>query len=368
MNDLDTHEAYMAHALELARRAWGHTHPNPMVGAVIVERGTIVAEGWHHASGEPHAEIEVLRALNRRPSQDATLYVTLEPCSTHGRTGACTDAIQKAGIRRVVVGATDPNPDHAGHGLEVLRNAGIEVINGILADECAELNLIFNHWILQKEPFVAAKIATTLDGKFAASNGHSQWVTGELAREDVMRWRRYFPAIGVSANTALADNPSLTSRIAGELWCPRRFVFDRDLRTERDIRELKLYTDSDSNQTVVICSQNMDTTAFDTAGIACWQLPEHNGHIDLAAFRKRCAEEGIYGVYLEPGPRLASALIEERAVDYLFHYIAPKYMSDAQSAGIGRMRQTEHMDAAIQLEEVRHANFGLDHLVRGYLK
>lgn len=368
ITDLSSHEPYMAHALELARRAWGHTHPNPMVGAVIVEQGEVVAEGWHHKAGEAHAEIQALRALNRQPSQDATMYVTLEPCSTHGTTGACTDAIQRAGIQCVVVGAPDPNPDHAGHGLEILREAGIDVISGVLAEECAELNLIFNHWIQQQTPFVAAKIATTLDGKFAASSGHSQWVTGELARADVMRWRRYFPSIAVSANTALADDPSLTSRMAGEIWCPRRFVFDRDLRTQRHIGELKLFTDKYSEQTVVVCSENVDTSAFDNAEITCWQLPECNGHIDLVAFRDRCAAENIYGVYIEPGPGLASALIEEQAIEYLFHYIAPKYMSDAQAAGIGRGRQTEHMDAAIQLKQVHHANFGPDHLVRGFLK
>lgn len=368
VSDLSSHESYMAHALELARRAWGHTHPNPMVGAVIVEQGEIVAEGWHHKAGEAHAEIQALLALGRKPSQDATMYVTLEPCSTHGTTGACTDAIQRAGIARVVVGATDPNPDHAGHGLDVLRNAGIEVISGVMAEECAELNLIFNHWIANRTAFLAAKIATTLDGKFAASNGHSQWVTGELARADVMRWRRYFPGIAVSANTALADDPRLTSRMAGATWCPRRFVLDRDLRTARHIGELNLYTDESSYQTVVVCSENADTSAFEAAEITCWGLPEHNGHIDMYAFSKRCAAEGIYGVYIEPGPGLASALIEELSIDYLFHYIAPKYMSDAQSAGIGRMRQTEHMDAAIQLKQVHHANFGPDHLVRGFLK
>ncbi len=368
MAESSIHEPYMARALELARRAWGHTHPNPMVGALIVEQGEIVAEGWHHKAGEAHAEIQALRALGRQPSQDATMYVTLEPCSTHGTTGACTDAIRRAGIKQVVVGATDPNPDHAGHGLEVLRRAGVEVISGVLANECSELNLIFNHWIEQQTPFFAAKIATTLDGKFAASNGHSQWVTGELARADVMRWRRYFPSIAVSANTALADNPSLTSRMTGEGWCPKRFVLDRDLRTERHMGELKLYTDEHSDQTVVVCSENADTKAFEAAEITYWQLPEHNGHIDLTAFRERCATEQIYGVYFEPGPGLASALIEEHAIDYLFHYIAPKYMSDAQAAGIGRVRQTEHMDAAIQLKQVQHANFGPDHLVRGFLK
>ena len=145
-----SHQAFMAHALKLAQRAWGQTHPNPMVGAVIVEQGQIVAEGWHHAAGQPHAEIEALQALGRKPAEGATIYVTLEPCSSCGRTGACTTAILESGIRNVVVGAVDPNPDHAGQGLALLRAAGVDVVEGLLAQDCTDLNLIFNHWIVQQ--------------------------------------------------------------------------------------------------------------------------------------------------------------------------------------------------------------------------
>ncbi|MGB0344699.1 MAG: bifunctional diaminohydroxyphosphoribosylaminopyrimidine deaminase/5-amino-6-(5-phosphoribosylamino)uracil reductase RibD, partial [Coraliomargarita sp.] len=220
----------MSRAVDIAQRGWGRTHPNPMVGAVIAEDGKIVAEGWHRAAGQPHAEIEALRSLGRKPSPQATLYITLEPCSTVGRTGACTEAIMESGLRNVVVGTMDPNPNHSGKGLVHLRNAGIQVTEGVLADECKDLNLIFNHWITKQTPLLAAKIATTLDGKFSAANGHSKWVTGEDARANVMRWRRYFPAIAVSAATALADDPALTSRLPEDNWCPIRFIFDRDLQ------------------------------------------------------------------------------------------------------------------------------------------
>lgn len=357
----------MARALELARRAWGQTHPNPMVGALIVESGEIVAEGWHHVSGQAHAEIEALRALGRKPANDAIFYVTLEPCSTHGRTGACTAAILNAGVRKIVVGALDPNPAHAGKGLTVLREGGVEVVEGVLADECADLNLIFNHWIVNHTPLLAAKIATTLDGKFAASNGHSKWVTGEAARADVMHWRRYFPAIGVSAATALADDPSLTSRTGGFAWCPRRFIFDRRLETLEQIDRLKLFTDEHAADTTIICSGAVDTSRAEKAGVQVWQLPEVNGHLDLKAFAERCSREDIYAVYIEPGPRFATALIESRSVDYLFHYVAPKYMSDAAASGVGSQRETQSMDAAIQLTTVRQDSFGEDRLVRGFL-
>ena len=225
------HEAYMRRALELARQGWGATHPNPMVGALIVEDGEIVAEGFHTKAGEPHAEIMALRALGRKPEPGATLYVTLEPCCTTGRTPPCTEAIIAAGIRRVVVGATDPNPRHAGHGFEVLRAAGVEVVTNVLAAECADLNLIFNHWIVQKRPLLAAKVATTIDGRIACRTGESKWITGEPARADVMRWRRLFPAIAVGAGTVASDDPQLTARLPEGEWCPWRFVFDAALST-----------------------------------------------------------------------------------------------------------------------------------------
>ncbi|HVU38461.1 MAG TPA: bifunctional diaminohydroxyphosphoribosylaminopyrimidine deaminase/5-amino-6-(5-phosphoribosylamino)uracil reductase RibD, partial [Opitutales bacterium] len=202
----------MSRALEAARRGWGDTHPNPMVGALIVENGRVVADGFHARAGEPHAEIIALRNLGRAPAPGATMYVTLEPCSTTGRTPPCTEAIIQAGLKRIAVGAADPNPQHAGQGLEILRRAGIEVISGVLAEDCADLNLIFNHWIISQTPFLAGKIATTLDGRVGTRTRQSKWITGAAARRDAMRWRRLFPAVGVGAGTVLADDPQLTSR------------------------------------------------------------------------------------------------------------------------------------------------------------
>ena len=363
-----SHQAFMAHALKLAQRAWGQTHPNPMVGAVIVEQGQIVAEGWHHAAGQPHAEIEALQALGRKPAEGATIYVTLEPCSTCGRTGACTTAILESGLRNVVVGAVDPNPDHAGQGLALLRAAGVNVLEGVLAQDCTDLNLIFNHWIVSNRPLIAAKMALTLDGKFAAASGHSQWVTGEAARADVMRWRRYFPAIAVGANTVLRDDPSLTSRIGESTWCPRRFVFDRSLRTVRETRWPQLYRDAHQGRTTVLCgpAADVDLRGQLTAhGVSVWELPEVDGHLDWEAFGKRCAEEEICGVYVETGPTLASSLLERQLVDYAFIYQAPKFMSDCATPSIGSARDTQSMRDALQLNHVRHAILGEDILTRG---
>jgi diaminohydroxyphosphoribosylaminopyrimidine deaminase/5-amino-6-(5-phosphoribosylamino)uracil reductase len=362
------HEVFMARALELARRAWGQTHPNPMVGAVIVEHGLIVAEGWHHASGQPHAEIEALRALGRKPADGASIYVTLEPCSTCGRTGACTTAILNSGIRNVVVGAVDPNPEHAGQGLALLRAAGVEVIDGVMAAECTDLNLIFNHWIVQRRPLVAAKMALTLDGKFAAASGHAQWVTGEAARMDVMRWRRYFPAIAVGANTVLRDDPSLTSRLDQTIWCPRRFVFDRSLKTLSEGRWPQLYTDAHYSRTIVLCGPTADGDLrgqLSARGVSVWELPEVDGHLDWGAFRTACAGEGICGVYVETGPVLASSLLERQLADYAFIYQAPKFMSDCATPSIGSARNTQSMHEAFSLKNVRHAILEEDILTRG---
>lgn len=361
---------YMAQAVELARRAWGQTHPNPMVGALIVENREVVAEGWHKGVEQAHAEVDALNSLGRNPSPEATLYVTLEPCSTEGRTGACTKAIVDSGIRKVVVGAVDPNPAHAGRGLEILRTVGIEVVQGILEEECTDLNLIFNHWITSGKPLLAAKLAMTLDGKFAAASGHSQWVTAEAARDDVMHWRRYFPAIAVGANTVLEDDPSLTSRIDGAVFCPKRFVFDRHLKTIGAAQLPKLYTDRFKEHSVVLCLKTADSklkAAANDLGIQVWELPEDRGHIDWVAFRERCAKEAICGVYIECGPSLATEVIETGKVDYLFIYKAPKFISDSASPGIGSRRATASMSDALHLEEVHHEVFGDDILTRGRL-
>lgn len=361
---------FMERAIGLAKRSWGQTHPNPMVGAVIVEQGEVVAEGWHRMAGQPHAEIEALNALGRKPKKEATLYVTLEPCSTHGRTGACTDAILESGIKNIVVGAIDPNPDHRGLGLGRLRDAGMDVVEGVLADECSDLNLIFNHWIVRKQPLIAMKVALTLDGKFAAASGHSKWVTGEVSRADVMWWRRYFPAIAVGANTLLSDNPSLTSRIDDTIWCPRRFVFDRTLKTVTADPLLKLYSDTHRERTTVLCSSaasSQSRSRLEVQGVAVWELPEVDGYLDLETFRQRCADEDIYGVYFEAGPEMASNLLRQKFVDYAFVYKAPKFINDSETAAVGSSESTQSMDDALQLKQVRHTVLGEDILIRGSL-
>ncbi len=371
MNSGEKHEHFMRRALEVARRGWGDTHPNPLVGALIVEGGEIVAEGHHARAGEPHAEVSALRALGRKPKPGATLYVTLEPCCTHGRTRPCTEAIVAAGLTRVVVGTADPNPAHSGRGFEVLRADGVTVTSGVLAEECTDLNLIFNHCITTGRPLFAAKSGVTLDGKVATRTGDSKWITGELARANGHHWRRYFPAIAVGAGTVRADNPRLTARTAGTEWCPWRFVFDGLLRTVLDKSMPAVYTDEFRDRTIVVTTSHGGlgyVRKLNALGVKTWVLGGPTPKVNFPEFRQRCMQEGITGVFFEGGAQLLSELLQARELDYLFTYHAPVLLADDKGKSLLRGLRTETLATAIRLERVRHEIHGDDSLMRGFLK
>jgi len=362
------YKSFMRHALTAARQGWGATHPNPMVGAVVVEQAKIVAEGFHARDGAPHAEVMALRNLGRPPRSGATLYVTLEPCSTPGRTGACTDAIIAAGLKHVVVGATDPNPAHAGRGYEVLRAAGVEVTTEVLAEECADLNLIYNHWTATGSPLLAAKVAVSLDGKIATRANDSQWITGDAARADVHRWRRLFPAIAVGAGTILNDDPQLTSRQEGQVWCPVRFVFDGLLRTVGEKQLPRVYSDEYKERTIVVTTPHGGlgyVRKLQAQGVQVWSLASETTRAPLPEFRRMCAAAGITGVYFEGGAQIISELIQFRQLDYLFVYRAPVLLGDERAKAAFKGLRTEKVANAVRLEDVRHAAFGPDELMRG---
>ena len=363
------HEVFLRRALGLARGVWGTTHPNPMVGALIVEDGHVVAEGATAPDGGPHAERLALLARGKPPRPGATLYVTMEPCSTHGRTGACTDAIIASGIKRVVVGATDPNPAHAGKGFAVMRAAGIEVIEGVLGQECTDLNLIFNHWITTGGPLLAAKAASTLDGKIACRTGESRWISNEASRADVHRWRRLFPAIAVGAMTVLKDNPRLTARQAGvPEWCPWRCVFDGLLRTVVDKSLPAVFTDEFRERTIVVTTPHGGlgyVRKLRDLGIQVWLLESPTQRVSFADFRKKCTEERIAGVYFEGGSQLVSELVRAKQLDYLFNYRAPVLFADDKAKSVFSGLRPERVDQGVRLADVRHETFGEDALLRG---
>jgi len=366
--------AGMDRALALAARAWGDTHPNPMVGAVLMAGGTVLGEGWHARAGAPHAEVMALAAVPDPLPAEATLYVTLEPCSTHGRTPPCTELIRRRGVLRVVVGATDPNPRHAGRGLELLRAAGVEVIAGVRAAEAEDLNLIFNHTIVRQEPLFAVKVATTLDGRTATRSGQSQWITGAAARADVARWRRLFPAIATGVGTLLADDPRLTARLADlPEWCGRRLILDpRGASAER--LQARVFSDAFREQTVVVTGPGCPAAArarLEAAGVAVWHLPAGSaaGHrADLAVLRQRCAEAGLAGVLWEAGPGLLGGLLEQGQVDYAFHYQAPQWWGDAQAKPLADGPAVTDPAGGWRLERVIRTQLGDDQLTRGWLR
>ena len=329
-------ESFMRPALALARRGYGTTSPNPMVGAVLVKGGRIIGQGWHHCAGEPHAEIEALRDAERRRNspKGATLYVTLEPCCTHGRTPPCTVAIKAAGIKRVVVAAKDPNPKHAGRGFRILRRAGIEVEHGVLAEEATKLNEAFNHWIVQRTPFVTVKAAMTLDGKIATASGESKWITGEEARAEGMRLRAGSDAILVGVNTVLADDPSLTVRETPKTKIQtsrlRRIVLDSQARTPL---KAKVVSDEFAALTTIVVGKGAPARRI--AALAkraqVWTAPLRGGRIDLRWVLKRLGGEKVTSLLVEGGGEVnASFLLGGFAQRVAFFY-APKILGGRDS-------------------------------------
>ena len=384
---------FMHLALRLARRGHGATSPNPMVGAVLVNGGKIIGRGWHRRAGLPHAEIEALRDAQKRGRnpRGAALYVTLEPCCTHGRTPPCTDAIIAAGIKRVVIGAKDPNPKHAGKGFKILRRAGIEVVglrrhvgafksgdmspHSKLADECTHLNEAFNHWIIHRTPFVTVKAAMTLDGKIATASGESKWITGAKARAFGMKLRQGADAILVGINTILADDPSLTARTKMEdgRWKMakpiRRIVLDSMARTPLTA---KVVRDKTTALTTIVVSKHapkyrMATLAKRVRILAVpppkWAIGNRQSAIDLRWLLKKLGSENVTSLLVEGGGEVnASFLLGGFAQRVAFFY-APKILGgrDAHKAVAGDGAKT--MAAALQLCEVEWRRLGEDLLL-----
>lgn len=361
----------MRRALRLAARGYGLTSPNPMVGAVLVNRGEIIGQGFHQRAGLPHAEIEAMRDAERhgRKTRGATLYVTLEPCSTHGRTPPCTAAIIAAQIKRVVVAATDPNPKHAGRGLKLLRRAGIKVMHGVLAEDAARLNEAFNHWIVHRSPFVTVKAAMSLDGKIATRTGESKWITARHSRAYGMKLRQGHDAILVGINTVLADNPSLTlrsvegCRLKVEGLRPlRRIVLDSNGRTPLTA---KLVTDGLASVTTVVVSKNASTkrVAALRKRVQVAVAPLKNGTLDLRWLMRRLRKENITSLLVEGGGEVnASFLIGGHAHRVAFFY-APKIIGGGDARkGVAGPGVSDLKDA-IQLRDLEYRRLGPDLLL-----
>jgi diaminohydroxyphosphoribosylaminopyrimidine deaminase/5-amino-6-(5-phosphoribosylamino)uracil reductase len=355
----------MRRALALARRAYGDASPNPLVGAVLVKAGRIIGEGWHHRAGQPHAEIEALRDAERRGHRvrGATLYVTLEPCCTHGRTPPCTEAIKVAGIRRVVVGAVDPNPKHAGRGLSILKRAGIVVTSGVLVDEATRLNEAFNHWIVHRTPFVLVKAAMTLDGKIATASGESKWITGEKSRALGMKLRQGADAILVGVNTVRADDPGLTirgqrSEVKGQKKL-RRVILDSRARTPLTSR---VVSDEVAALTTIVVTR--DAPARRAAALRkrvnVWVAPERRGRVDLRWLLKKLGAENITSLLVEGGGEVNASFLMSHLAQRIAFFYAPKVLGgrDARKAVAGDGARS--LAETLLLENVEWRRLGED--------
>jgi diaminohydroxyphosphoribosylaminopyrimidine deaminase/5-amino-6-(5-phosphoribosylamino)uracil reductase len=315
----------MARALRLARKGLYTTTPNPRVGCVIVKDDAIVGEGWHARAGEAHAEIYALNAAGEL-GRGATAYVTLEPCSHHGRTPPCADALIESGVARVVAAMRDPNPQVGGSGMEKLRAAGIACEEGLMEAEARELNIGFVSRMTRGRPWVRLKVAASLDGKTALNNGRSQWITGPEARRDGHAWRARACAILTGAGTVRDDDPRLTVRDVETERQPLRVVVDSHLETPTTARILE-----GGNALVAAASEDAaKTAALRAAGAEVIVLPNPQGKVDLVRLLQALAERGVNELHVEAGHKLNGSLLREGLVDELLIYFAPTLLGSGR--------------------------------------
>jgi diaminohydroxyphosphoribosylaminopyrimidine deaminase / 5-amino-6-(5-phosphoribosylamino)uracil reductase len=358
---------FMRQALRLAQRAYGMTSPNPMVGAVLVKRGKTIGRGWHHRAGEPHAEIEVLRDAERRghDARGATLYVTLEPCSTHGRTPPCTTAIREAGIAKVIVGAVDPNPKHAGKGCTILERAGIKVRRGVLEAESTRLNEVFNHWIVHGTPFVTVKAGMSLDGKIATRTGESRWITSAASRGRAMKLRLGSDAILVGVNTIVRDDPSLTVRIAGVSKRLRRIVLDTNARTPL---QSQILNDADAELTTIVVGRAVSAKAI--AGlerkVRVWRAPVRGGRIDLRWLMNELGGE-VTSLLVEGGGEVNERFLLGGFAHRVAFFYAPLLIGGADAVKAVAGKGITDVASAVRLRDVEWERTGPDWLLSGRL-
>lgn len=366
------HEYWMQQALSIAEKGKGYVSPNPLVGCVIVSRnGVKIGEGYHKKFGEAHAEVNAVESVQDEETlKNATVYVTLEPCSHHGKTPPCAQLLAKLPISTVVVAMQDPNPSVNGKGILHLRNKGIEVEVGVLKKEAEQLNEFFIHHQTFGRPFITLKIAQTADGYLAAADGESQWITGKKSRKLVHTWRAEYDAVLVGRTTVMVDNPSLTVRhVSGRQ--PKRIVIDGPYELPKD---LNIFSDKFEEKTIIL-TWNKEASATDADPMLkvmqqnyfrgeIIQLSKVDGHVDLRQAFKALGEQGITSVLVEGGQQLSSALIRQGLVDKLELFIAPKLLGAGTRSliniGINKMKEIA------ELKDSTWTKVGDDILLTGY--
>ena len=345
----------MARAIELAKRGRYTTSPNPNVGCVIVKNNQIIAEGWHKQAGQGHAEVEALKQTT--DTEGATAYVTLEPCSHYGKTPPCADALIQAKISRVVVAMTDPNPLVSGRGIAKLKDAGIEVVSGVLEDEARKLNRGFIKRMTTGLPFVRSKLAMSLDGRTAMASGESQWITSPEARADVQKLRAESCAILTGIGTVLADDPSLTARVEQEVKQPLRVILDTHLKTPDSAKMANL-----AGRTLILtCSTDLEKYArLQDAGFQVFALSPYKGRLNLCSVFELLGSLQINEVLVEAGAVLNGALLSENLIDEFIFYQAPCILGD-KGRGLFHLPHLETManKKSLKLHDVRHVGVDL---------
>lgn len=361
---MNLNEYFMKKAIELAKKGVGKVNPNPLVGAIIVKEGEIIGEGYHEKYGEAHAEVNAFKSLKEDPSE-ATLYVTLEPCSHYGKTPPCVDMIIENKINKVIIGMIDPNPLVAGNGINKLIAAGIEVKSGILEDECKKLNEIFIKYIITKKPYVVLKAAMSLDGKIATKTGESKWISCEESRLQVHELRNKLSGIMVGINTVITDNPELTCRTQNGND-PVRIIVDSSLRIPLDSKVLK----NKDGKTMIATTKKADLKKMQALledNIKVLIIKEKNGRVDLNDLMIKLGKLNIDSILLEGGATLNYCSLEEKIVDKVMMYIAPKIIGGEKSKtpidGNGINKLTD----AFRLRNINTSIVGEDILLEGYI-
>lgn len=361
---MTNHEFYMNLALDNAQAMKGQTDPNPLVGSVIVNDNRIVGIGTHLKAGEPHAEIHALRMAGEK-ANGGTIYVTLEPCSHFGRTGPCAKAIVEAGIKKVVIATLDPNPVVAGNGVKIIEDAGIEVVIGVLEERSRKMNEVFNKFIVEQKPFITMKAGSTLDGKIATHTADSKWITSAEARNDVHVLRNENMAILVGVNTVIEDDPELTTRIPNGRN-PIRIILDSTLRIPL---ESKVVTDGQA-KTWIFTAQTYNEEAkkkLEERGVSIYHTSGIK-HVDTNDVIRMLGEELVSSVLIEGGGSIHAAFLEQRLVDKVEIYIAPKLVGGTEAPTFLEGSGVEFMRDAVDLENLHITQIGKDFKFTGYPK
>ena len=362
-------EYYMNLAIKLAQKGKGWTNPNPMVGALIVKDEVVLGEGYHQRFGGAHAEIEAIRQAYQKGCQNltgATIYVTLEPCSHYGKTPPCSDRIIQEGFSRVVIGMVDPNPLVCGHGIQKMKEQGIEVRVGVLEQECEQLNTIFIYGMKNRRSYVHYKTAMTIDGKVRTATKQSQWISCEESREEVQEMRRIHPGIMVGVQTVCEDDPKLTCRLA-DCRQPVRIIVDSSLRIPQTSYVIQTANEYPTIIATIKAQEDYPEWIKDT-GVELMTVREKNGRCDLRHVVEETYKRGIDSILLEGGPTLTASAFEEGVICFYTGYYAPLFFGGQSAPGPIGGKGVSLINEAYQLEEMNVSICDKDIKVEGKVK